>query len=172
MRKMTLLVAALAFSSVAGGIITSSAAPQKCTPSGASNATKDRTASDPFGSCESTSGQVKCGRDGATALPGNLGYVIVNQDKGAQVCSEDAQAFPVAGRVSVYKHPGGNKVSVAADGGDSKNQGGAAAYDRLDVDADNQEACFWRGASGTWYQRNGQPTNPGTATGENKTCTP
>jgi hypothetical protein len=135
-----------------------SAAPQNCTPSGASEPVKQRTASDEFGSCEDTQGKVKCGRDNSTAV-GDIGFLIVNPDKGAQVCSEDTNNFPISGRITVVKHSG-NTVTVAADGGDTKNSGGASAWSRVDVNADDGEVCARRGTAGTYWQKNKGTSNP------------
>ncbi|MFP5225954.1 MAG: hypothetical protein ACLGH3_10465 [Actinomycetota bacterium] len=158
MRKFSLILAALAFASVAGGSIAGSAAPQNCTPSGAPEGVKQRTASDEFGSCETTQGNVKCGRDNATAI-GDIGYLSVDPSKGAQVCSEDGNNFPIAGRITVVKHSG-NTLTVAADGGDTKNSGGASAWSRADVNADSGQVCFRRGTSGTYWTKNKGTSSP------------
>jgi hypothetical protein len=176
MRKSALLISALAFSSIFGGLVASSAAPRNCTPADASESTKQRTGSDAFGSCETSDGNVKCGRDGANELgsgENSLGWLIVDQNKGVQACSEDGQDLPISGRITVYKHSG-NKVTVGADGGDEKNAafGGASGWDRLDVDADNAEVCFWRGSGGTYWQKNGAHGTVGGATGEFNECHP
>lgn len=152
MRKVSLMLAAIAFASIAGGSLVGSAAPQNCTPAGASEGVKQRTASDEFGSCETSDGTVKCGRDNSTKV-GDLGYLIVDANKGAQVCSENADSAPIAGRITVVKHSG-NKFTVAADGSDNKNSGGAAAWDRVDVDADNGKVCVYRGSTGTYWTKN------------------
>jgi len=168
MRKPALLISALAFSSIFGSLVASNA--ETC-------GTTQRTGTDRFGSCETSDGQVKCGKTGATELgtggsgQTSLGYLIVDPSKGAQACSQDGQGLPIAGRITVYKHSG-NKVTVAADGGDSKNSGGASAWDRVDVDADNQEVCAARGGSGTYWQANGGHTSVGTAAGEFDACAP
>jgi hypothetical protein len=168
-RKSALLIRALAFTSVFGGVVASNAA--HC-------GTSTRSAHDPFGSCEtSPNGNVKCGRTNATEIgtggagQTSLGYLIVDPSKGAQVCSEDGQGFPISGRITAYKHSG-NKVTVAADGGDTKNSGGAAAWDRVDVDADNRKVCAARGASGTYWTAGGGHSAVGTAAGEFDQCTP
>lgn len=148
MRKMSLLITALAFSSIAGGLATSSA-----TNCDSTTDAKPRTAHDPYGSCETKEGQVKCGKTNATKI-GPLGYLIVDANKGAQVCSEDADTTPISGRITVYKHSN-NKVTVAADGGDKKNSGGAAAWDRVDVDPNNGKVCVWRGGTGTYWTSSG-----------------
>ena len=179
MRKSALIISALAFSSIFGGLIASNAAPQNCTPANASETTKQRTGSDRFGSCEDSQGKVKCGRDGATEVgtggsgQTSLGFLIVDQSKGVQACSEDTQGLPISGRVTVYKHSG-NKVTVAADGGDTKNAqfGGAAGWERVDVDADNQKVCASRGAGGTYWQKNGAHGKVGATTGELEACAP
>lgn len=166
MRKSALLVSAFAFSSIFGSLVASNA--ETC-------GTTQRTGTDRFGSCETSSGEVRCGKTGATELgtggsgQTSLGYLIVDPSKGVQACSQDAQGLPIAGRITVYKHSG-NKVTVAADGGDSKNSGGASAWDRVDVDADNQKVCVARGATGTYWQSNGNHTPVGTAAGEVDTC--
>lgn len=179
MRKPALIISALAFSSIFGGLVASNAAPQNCTPANASESTKQRTGSDRFGSCEDSQGKVKCGRDGANEIgtggsgQTSLGYLIVDQNKGAQACSEDAQGLPISGRITVAKHAG-NKVTVAADGGDQKNAafGGASGWDRVDVDADNQTVCASRGSGGTYWQKNTAHGSVGTATGEFSECAP
>lgn len=174
MRRSALIISALAFTSVFGGFVTSNAS--HCY---SGTATASRTAHDPFGSCETADGKVKCGRTGSTEIgtggsgQTSLGYLIVDQNKGAQVCSEDAQGFPISGRITAYKHSG-NKVTLAADGGDSKNgdKGGASGWDRVDVDADNRKVCAWRGSGGTYWAAGGGPGQVGTATGEFAVCQP
>ena len=170
MRKSALIISALAFSSIFGGLIASNA--DTC-------GTTQRTGTDRFGSCEDGTGKVSCGNTGATELgtggsgQTSLGYLIVDQNKGVQACSEDAQGLPISGRITVYKHSG-NKVTVAADGGDNKNAafGGASGWDRVDADADNQEVCAARGAGGTYWQANGGHSPIGAATGEFEACAP
>lgn len=180
MRKSALLISALAFSSVFSGLITSNAADPNCTGNSTSEAVKQRTGNDPFGSCETQTGQVRCGKDGATEIgtggsgQTSLGYIEADPSKGVQLCSEDAQGLPISGRITAYKHSG-NKVTVAADGGDTKNAqfGGASGWDRVDVDADNKKVCAARGAGGTYWQKNGghSPVNP-SGTGEFDRCAP
>lgn len=168
MRKSALVISALAFTSIFGGLVSSNAS--NC-------GTTSRTAHDPFGSCETSQGNVKCGRTGATEIgqggsgQTSLGYVIADPNKGVQLCSEDAQGLPISGRITAYKHSG-NKVTVAADGGDAKNSGGASAWDRVDVDADNQKVCAARGASGTYWTSGGGHSTVGTAQGEFNVCAP
>jgi hypothetical protein len=174
MRKTALLISALAFTSIFGGVVASQA--RNCTPNGASGATQQRTGTDPFGSCETTSGQVRCQNNDTSTEIGaegaaSLGYLIVDDSKGAQLCSEDSQDMPIAGRITVYKHSG-NKLTVGVDGGDSKNSGGASAWDRVDVDADNQSVCVARGAQGTYWQKNGNHSSVGSETGETQQCLP
>lgn len=173
MRKPALLISALAVTSIFGGIVASNAS--HCY---SGTATAARTAHDPFGSCETSSGQVKCSRTNATEVgtgggATSIGYLIVDPSKGAQVCSEDGQAFPISGRITAYKHSG-NKVTVAADGGDLKNgdKGGASGWDRVDADADSRKVCAYRGAGGTYWAAGGGPGQVGTATGEFSVCTP
>jgi hypothetical protein len=168
MRKSALVISALAFTSIFGGLVASNA--ETC-------GTTSRTATDRFGSCETSNGTVKCGKSGATEIgtggsgQTSLGYVIADPSKGVQLCSEDAQGLPISGRITAYKHSG-NKVTVAADGGDSKNSGGASAWDRVDVDADNQKVCASRGASGTYWTTNGGHSPTGTSAGEFDECAP
>lgn len=171
MRKSALLISALAFTSVFGGLVASNAS--HC-------GTTARTAHDGFGSCETSQGNVKCGRTGATEIgtggsgQTSVGYLIVDPSKGAQACAEDGQdGIPISGRITAYKHSG-NKVTVAADGGDQHNAafGGASGWDRVDADADNQKVCAYRGSQGTYWASGGAPGTVGTATGEFSVCTP
>lgn len=144
MKKTSLLLAALTLVSVGSSMFTSHA--------GTCGST-DRTASDPFGSCERTDGTVACGPAASGAVVPMVGTVIVDPNKGAQLCADDSQTTPISGRITVYKD-GNNKVTVAADGGDKKNSGGAAGWDRVDLDPSGH-GCVRRGSGGTYWATNG-----------------
>jgi hypothetical protein len=157
MKRSSLVLVVLVLATVGASLIGADAAPS-CTPPNPTTADRDRTANDQFGSCETKSGKVKCG-DG-TDVPG-LFRIIVDPNKGVQGCSSDDTHpdFPISGRVTVYKDPATNKVTVASDGGDEKNPGGAGGWTRADVEASGR-ACVRRGSGGTYWTRNGGTSTP------------
>jgi len=141
MKRSSMLLAALAFASIAGSSLISTAA--TC------GSSTGRTASDKFGSCENTTGggQVRCG-DGTDVGP--LATIIVANSggtTGVQGCSEDSQSLPIAGRVGAYNDGSGAHVFI--DGGDAKNPGGAGGWQRYDVS--DSGVCARRGSGGTYY---------------------
>lgn len=153
MKKTTLMIAALALSTIFGGFVSAQAA--TC----ASGDPVGRTKADPFGSCENASGAVTCGT--GTNGGGVFTLIVINDTRtGVQGCSDGSDALPVKGRVSVYRDAA-NNVAVGIDGCDSNsacptNSGGAAGWQRYDVrpksSAPTSTAlCARRASGGTWY---------------------
>lgn len=164
MKKTTLMIAALALTTIFGGFVSAQAA--VCNGAGATTANAPRRATDPFGSCEEANGDVKCGS--GTNLAG-IATLIVDQAKGVQGCSNKADLLPIGGRVSIYKD-GANNVAIAADGSDSENSGGASAWQRYDVRPNTgtptkTAVCARRGTAGTWYT--GAESGRGTSAADN-----
>lgn len=143
MKKTTLALALVVFAIAGGSMLGAGAA--TC------GSSTGRTATDPFGSCENTGGEVYCGT-GTDVGP--LATVIADPNKGVQACAADSDTFPIAGRITVYKDAS-NNVAVGVDGGDKKNSGGASAWQRYDVRPGEQKVCARRGTSGTWYDNTG-----------------
>jgi len=146
MKKTRLIMAAIAFASVASSFGASHAS--ACGTSAAA-------ANDPFGSCEGGNGSnyhVKCGTGAnSTVIPmvGTVATPTNSSAHGVEACAPDDSALPIAGRVGVYVDPS-NNVTVFADGDDTTNSGGAAAWDRVDVRPGDQNACVRRGEAGAW----------------------
>jgi hypothetical protein len=145
MKQARLMIAAFAFASVASAFGASHAA--NC-GSGHPN--------DAFGSCEGgTTYHVQCGSGTVVPMVGTVSTPTSASSHGAQACAQDDSALPIAGRVGVLVD-GSNNVTVFADGDDTTNpQGGASAWDRVDVRPGSQTVCARRGGSGAWS--NGAP---------------
>jgi hypothetical protein len=150
MKKSSFVMAVLALSTVFGGLVSAQAAvcgPNNTDPNG-------RTKADPFGSCETSSGTVRCGSTGATDV-GGVFTLIVKQSggTGVQGCSGPNDALPIGGRVSVLVDAN-NNVAIGVDGSDNENSGGASAWQRYDVRPNDQAVCARRGSAGTWWDGN------------------
>lgn len=145
MKKSSLIVAAFALATIAGGFASAQAAtcgPNNTDPVG-------RTKADPFGSCETTSGSVKCGA--GQDVGGVFTLIVLNTaNKGVQGCSGPADLLPIGGRVSVLVD-GNNNVAIGIDGSDSENSGGASAWQRYDVRPGEGAVCARRASGGTWW---------------------
>lgn len=145
MKKTSLFLAGITLvTAFAASLGTSSAT--HCRPSNATPADKERTADDPFGSCETKDGAVKCG---SGTDVGGLFTLIVDANKGAQACAADGHSFPLAGRVGAYKD-GSNNATIFIDGGDKKNPQQAGGWQRYDVRPSGQ-VCARRGSGGTYW---------------------
>lgn len=132
----------------------------------------------PFGSCEwvvggtaAQAGHVDCGA--GTVIPG---VAVISTPTtppggtGIEGCAEDASALPIAGRVGVYRDAAGN-VTIFADGDDTTNTGGAAAWDRVDIrpsglGGDPCKLLVRRGTGGSyWNGQSGTLSAPATHLG-------
>lgn len=141
MKKITLMLAAVALS-MFGGMLAANAA--VC-----GTDTVGRTKTDPFGSCEGTTGSVKCGT--GTNVGGVFTLIVLNStNKGVQGCSHAGDLLPIGGRVGVLVE-GDNDVSAHIDGSDSENAQAAGGWQRYDVRPNEQAVCVRRGDSGTWW---------------------
>lgn len=157
MRKSSLVLVVLTLATVGSSLVTSRAA--NCHPS---SGPLPKTASDPFGSCEQSDGTVKCGGPGSGADVAGLAVLIVDANKGVQGCAPNSSPLPIAGRVTVYKDTN-NNTTVAADGSDNENSGGASGWQRYDVRPNDRSVCARRGTGGTYWtgERGGQgSSNP------------
>ena len=81
--------------------------------------------------------------------------------QGVQGCAGGSDQLPIHGRVTVFVSSS-NDVTVAADGDDAYNTGGAAGWDRVDV-KHTGKACFRRGSGGTYWTKTGGTSNPDSA---------
>lgn len=168
MKKSSLLVAVFALTTVFGGLVSAQAAvcgPNNTDPNG-------RTKADPFGSCETSNGTVKCGSAGATNV-GGVFTLIVKQSSGTGVqgCSGPNDTLPIGGRVSVLVDSN-NNVAIGVDGSDSENSGGASAWQRYDVRPNEQAVCARRGTAGTWWDGNNSGKGASTADTYNQGINP
>lgn len=145
MKKSSLMLAALALTTIFGGIVSAQAA--DC--DGLAGNAIGRTNTDPFGSCENSSGTVSCG---AGTDAGGVFTLIVLQgtNKGVQGCSGPGDTLPIGGRVGVLLESD-NDASVHVDGSDSENAGGAKGWQRYDVRPNEGAACARRSGGGTWW---------------------
>lgn len=156
MKKITLMLAAVALS-MFGGMLAANAAVCGTTD------TIGRTKTDPFGSCETSTGTVRCGA--GQDVGGVFTLIVLNStNKGVQGCSGPADLLPIGGRVSVLVE-GDNDIAVAADGSDNENSGGASAWQRYDVRPNEAAVCARRGTAGTWWT--GASGGKGTSTADN-----
>lgn len=133
MKKARLLLVALMFATMAGGMLGASAS--HC----GSGTGKPH---DPFGSCEGDQG-MQCGS-------GLQGIAPVMVDEGVQACATAAGA-PAGARAGVWTAPDG-RIVVFADGDDATAAGAAAGWARIDVaqDAETCKARVRHGESGSW----------------------
>jgi hypothetical protein len=149
MKKSSIMIAVLAIASVASSFGVSSAA-NNC-GSGHPN--------DAYGACEGGSPyHVKC----AGTAAGPAGYVATPTNAsshGVEACAHDGSPLPIAGRIGILVD-GNNNVTVFADGDDTTNpQGGASAWDRIDVRPGAQTVCARRGGAGAWNNGNADAAN-------------
>lgn len=122
---------------------------------GACEDSHGRSQADPFGACESTSGNVTC--NGAAPAPAPGVGTYSPSASGAAVCVGDESAAPLEGRYGVSNKDG--RVTAYADMGD-EHAARTAVDDtdwvRADVYTSNPRVCLYRGGAGSaWLSGSG-----------------
>jgi hypothetical protein len=109
---------------------------------------QQRSQADPFGGCESASGDVTC--DGATDAPQGVG-VYADPFKGVALCIDDeSDLSEYEGRYGVARD--GGRLSVYADMGDGNELNGAVLgtdWVRADTRPNEPDLCVYRGGEGS-----------------------
>lgn len=114
-------------------------------------------AHDPFGSCETSNGDVKCSRD-ATSVGELFSVMVAPSGAGAQICNEGS-AIPVTGRASVYADEDGVMVGVDGD----KDMAPSNGWSRVDVGADGCVRARRGSGNGSYYTASGGTSDPDAA---------
>ena len=111
-------------------------------------------AHDPYGSCETANGNLRCG-DQHDEIGGIIISSAPSSGSGLQVCN-DAEDVPVWGRVTV--HSGSDGVMVGADS--DKDTQGANGWVRVDVGMDGCVRARSGSGNGSYYTSSGGTSNP------------